>query len=246
MTKIVVLAAGKGRRMGRNIPKVLIPLSGKPIIEYLVESIKQSAVCDKPVVIVAPDNKDSIEQALNGCDYVMQEKQLGTGHAVACTKDFLQNEANNILVLYGDMPFISGETIKKLSQTHLEEEKVLTMATVKISNLNNWAGVFRDFGRIIRGENGQIRKIVEKKDATKGELEIKEINPSYFCFQASWLWQNINGLKNNNQQKEYYLTDLVQMAIDQGEKIASIEIEPHECLGINTPEQLQLAKKLLN
>ena len=244
MTKVIVLAAGLGKRMGGKIPKVLISLAGKPMIKYLVEAIKKSGVDRRPTVVVASDSKNLIKQTLNGCDYVVQKKQLGTGHAVACTRDFLQNKTENILVLYGDHPLVSAETIKKLNQAHLREKKVLTMAVVKIPDFNGWRKSFYDFGRVIRKRNGQISQIIEKKDALPAQLKIKEVNPSYFCFKADWLWQNLNKLKNNNAQQEYYLTDFVEIACRQNQEIATVQIEPREALGVNTPKQLKLISKL--
>ncbi len=245
MTRVIVLAAGLGKRMGEKIPKVLISLAGKPMVKYLIEAIKKSGVDEQPVIIVAPDNKDLIKQALNGCDYVVQDKQLGTGHAVLCAEDFLKGKSDDILVLYGDMPLVSAETIKKINQTHLSEGKVLTMATVKVTDFEDWQKGFYDFGRIIRDSDGKVNQIVERKDATEEQLKIKEVNPSYFCFKADWLWQNLDKLENKNIQQEYYLTDLAEIACAQGQEITTVEIEPKEALGVNTPEQLEELKKII-
>lgn len=245
-TQIVILAAGKGTRMGGGeLPKVLRPLAGRPMINYLIDSINKSGVCQRPVVIVAPDNYKIIKDVLNGCDYVIQEEQKGTGHAVGCTKNFLWNKANHILILYGDQPFVSAETIGKLNRIHLKNNSVLTAMTTKLEDFSDWRRAFLDFGRIVRNGKGQIARIVEKKDASEEELQIKEVNPSYFCFQADWLWQNIDSLNCNNKQGEYYLTDLMEMAIFQGHEVSSIFCEPWECLGVNTLEHLKDAEQFL-
>jgi len=114
--------------------------------------------------------------------------------------------------------------------------------TAKVPNFNDWYQFFYDFGRIVRGKQGNIKEIIEKKDASPGQLDIKEVNPAYFCFQAGWLWENLAKIKNDNAQGEYYLTDLAKIAIDEGLRIDSIDINPKEAIGINTPEQLKLAE----
>lgn len=247
MTRIIILAAGLGKRMGGKMPKVLISLAGKPMLKYLVEAVKKSGVDKRPVVVVAPDNKELVKRSLEGydCDYIVQEEQLGTGHAVLCTRDFLENEADNILIFYGDMPLVSAETIKKINNTHIDEGKVLTMATVKVSDFKDWRKGFYDFGRILRNDKGKVVQIIEKKDATEEQLNIKEVNPSYFCFKAEWIWKNLDKLENKNVQKEYYLTDLIGIACRQGQDIATVEIEPKEALGVNTPQQLEDLKKII-
>ena len=119
------------------------------------------------------------------------------------------------------------------------------MATIKLPDFDSWHKSFFDFGRIVRNKAGDITSIVEKKDATEEELNIKEVNPNYLCIQGDWLWENITKLKNSNAQAEYYLTDLIKAACDQQKTIASIQIDPREGIGINSPEQLQLAEQLL-
>ncbi|OGY47902.1 MAG: hypothetical protein A3J62_00795 [Candidatus Buchananbacteria bacterium RIFCSPHIGHO2_02_FULL_38_8] len=243
--QVIILAAGQGKRMeNKKLPKVLIPLNGKPIISHLLEAVKESGVCDKPLIVVG-QRAAEVKSALgSNYLYVFQEKQLGTGHAVASTQKVLNKKAENIMVLYGDHPFINAQTIRNLAQTHFRSNKVLTMATVKVDNFDDWRNSFWGFGRIIRDSSGKVCGIIEHKDATKKQFAIKEVNPAYFCFKADWLWENLWQLKKDNIQDEYYLTDLVGMACQQGHEIATIEIEPKEALGINTVEQLELVSKL--
>ncbi len=128
---------------------------------------------------------------------------------------------------------------------HEHSAAVLTMMTVQIPNFEGWYKIFEDWGRVIRNEQGEIRAIVEKKDATPEELKITEVNPSLFCFKSWWLWENLPKVNCNNAQGEYYLTDLVHLAFLQNEKIHTLVISnPIEAIGINTPEQLELAKRL--
>lgn len=245
--KIIVLAAGHGKRMGnKELPKVLIELKGKPIIKYLLEAVRNSGVDDKPVVVIG-QRAEEVKLALGSeYTYIFQTEQLGTGHAVLCTKEELENKAENIMVLYGDHPFVSPEMIKNLAKTHLKENKILTMATVRVPDYNNWRKPLYDFGRIIRDSQGEVCQIIERRDATPQQLKIKEGNPSYFCFKADWLWQNLAQLKNNNVQGEYYLTDLAGIACQQGQEIATVKIEPKEALGINTAGQLKVVENLMS
>ena len=244
-TQIIVLAAGHGQRMNNKIlPKVLIPLEGQPLIKHLLIAIEQSGVGARPVIVIGQKAELVKESLGENYQYVYQTEQLGTGHAVLSAKPVLENQAENIMVLYGDHPYVSAQTIRNLAQTHQASNSVITMVTVKVSDFNDWRAGFYDFGRVIRDQAGGVVAIREKKDATPQQLEIKEGNPSYFCFKAEWLWSNLNKIKNNNSQKEYYLTDLAGIACQQGHKIATINIEPREALGVNTPEQLALIERV--
>ena len=243
MNKIVILAAGKGTRMKDELPKVLVPLKGKPMIEYLIKSIFDSGVDNNPVIVVSLDNKELINNALKNydCKYAPQDKQLGTGHALACVKDLIDESADNIIVLYGDHPFIKPKTIKELIKVHTGK---ITMMTTEVEDFNDWRKNYYSWGRIIK-EGEKIKAIKEFKDASEEEKKIKELNPAFYCFSAEWLWKNIKKLENNNAQKEYYLTDLIKIASEQNIKISSIKINFNEAIGINSKEELEIAEKLI-
>lgn len=244
MTKIVILAAGKGVRMNANLPKVLVPLAGRPIIEYLIRSIIEAKVDNQPILVVSPDNKDIMGKALAAynCDYALQEEQLGTGHAFACARCLFSPEVKNVISFYGDHPFVRAETVKKLVDSH---KGVITMVTVKVDDFYDFRKNFFYWGRIVKDEKGEVKKIVEFKDATEEEKKIKEVNPGFYCFDKNWVCANIDKLKNDNKQKEYYLTDLVGLAFAQGHKINTITIDPRQAVGINSPEELAIAEKLI-
>src|SRR3989344_8205629 len=248
-TQVVILAAGHGKRMQSELPKVLIPLHGKPLVAYVLESVKKSGICDKPVVVVGQKRELVMKTLGSDYEYIIQEEQLGTGHAVSLTKNYLKGVAEHIMVLYGDHPFISAQTIKKINEKHLESGKKITMATVKLPNFRDWRINFVNFSRIIRDANGKIIKDIQFKDASDKEIKVTEVNPCYFCFDAPWLWKNLESLKNDNAQKEYYLTDLIKIATTEGIEIESMEIEPYEALGANTRAELEIlensAKKIL-
>src|SRR3989338_5922055 len=242
-TKIIILAAGKGIRMGGDFPKVLAEVKGKSMIKYLLEAVNGSGIDEKPVVIVGYKKELVMEELGDKYHYINQEPQLGTGHAVSLAKDYLKGNGKHIMVLYGDHPFVSAKTIKNINDKHLKSGKKITMATVKLPNFKDWRINFVNFSRIIRDENGKIIKDIQFQDASDQEIKITEVNPCYFCFESKWLWENLDKLKPENNQKEYYLTDLIKIATKEGEEIESIEIEPYEALGANTKAELEILER---
>jgi bifunctional UDP-N-acetylglucosamine pyrophosphorylase / glucosamine-1-phosphate N-acetyltransferase len=242
--KIVILAAGKGTRMKCELPKVLVKLKGKPMIEYLVKSCIESGVDSSPIIVVSPDNKEIISQALAkyNCRYAVQKEQLGTGHALLSARDQIDKSVDHIICFYGDHPFISTETIKQVALSH---NGVITMMTVKVENFNGWQKSFISWGRIIRDEQGKIKENIEYRDASAEVKKITEVNPSMYCFESKWLWENLKKLNNHNSQKEYYLTDLVKQAFEQNLNINTFNLEPKEAIGINSPEELEIAEGLV-
>jgi len=241
--KIIILAGGKGTRMRHELPKVLVPLKGKPMIKHLIESVERSGVCDKPCIVVGYGRELVQKELGDKYNYVVQEEQLGTGHAVLCAEKCIKN-TKSVLVLYGDNPYMTSETIKKLVRKHSESKNEITMATVMLPDFKDWRVFFyTNFSRIIRDASGKILKSVEFKDASEEEKEVKEVNPCYFCFDAKWLLQELKTLKNHNAQGEYYLTDLVKIAMEEGKKIESIKIDPSEALAVNSKDELELVEK---
>lgn len=241
--QLVILAAGHGKRMGNNnFSKVLLPFKEKPIIKHLLEAVSQTKLFPKPVIVVGQKANQVKKTLGQHYLYVYQKEQLGTGHAVLCCRKLLENKYLNILVLYGDHPLLTAKSIIKIVRTHLKSSSTLTMATVEVGDFNDWRKTFSQWGRIIRDKNKHLKEIVEVKDADEKQQQIREVNPSFFCFDAYWLWKNLTMIKNNNAAKEYYLTDLLKLAVDQKEKIKTVEIGPQEAYGVNTIEQLQEAK----
>lgn len=242
MTKIIILAAGKGTRMKSKLPKVLNPIKGEPMINHLLKSVKWSGVDERPVIVVSSANVDLIKKALRNfnCRYAVQKEQLGTGHAVSSARRSTQG-AERIIVLYGDHPFLKKETINKMA---VLKNSAISLATVKVKDFKNWRQNFFHWGRIIR-KGEKITAIMEFKDATDKEKKIKELNPALYSFDAEWLWKNLKKLKNENAQKEYYLTDLIKLAFSEGQKIDSFEITASEAIGINSKDELEVAEGLI-
>lgn len=241
----VILAAGLGKRMNSTMLKVMHLLNGKPLIDYVVGSVEDTGLIGKPTLIVCDDDSSVQDYLGSRAEYVIQRERLGTGHAVSVAEPVLKGQVEHIVVLYGDMPFVSSDSIRRLVERHVERDNLLTMMTVTVPDFSDWRAAFLTFSRVIRGADGHIMRSIEKKDCTPADLEITELNPCIYCFNSEWLWNNIKNLKNNNAQQEYYLTDLIQETIAQGKKISSISIEPKEAIGINSQDDLKTAENLI-
>jgi len=242
---VVVLAAGKGKRMQSNILKVMHELNGRPLVDHVITTVEQLDLKIKPIVVVCQEDPAVQNFLKDRAEYVIQTERLGTGHAVSMAEEKLKGRVDVVVVLYGDMPFITADSVKKLIDKHLEKNNKVTLMTAAVADFFDWRSALFDYGRIIRGgDHNYIERIVEKKDATPQELEIKELNTAFFCFNSDWLWQNLKLLKNNNTQGEYYLTDLVGLAFNEGQKLSSVDIDPKEAVGINTKEHLETAENI--
>lgn len=242
-TQIVILAAGDGTRMKSELPKVLHSIKGKTFIDHVVDSAIASGLSEKPLVVVSA-NHTLIQDALGEkARYAVQHEQLGTGHAVAVAQREISKDTEHVMVIYGDMPFISSESMQKLAQHHIETDAKITLLTAIAPDFLEWRNSFNVFGRVIRDERGQIAKVVEYKDATEEEKNTKEVCTCFFSFDAKWLEENLKKLNTNNAQKEYYLVDLLKIAASEGVKIESIEIPLQEAIGINSKEDLEKIEK---
>lgn len=244
MTKIIILAAGKGTRMNQSLPKVLSPLNGKAIIKHLLNTVIESKIDSKPIIVVSEDNIEIIKEYLKeyNLEYLIQREQLGTGHAVSSVIGKIKKDVSKIIVLYGDHPFLKKQSLIKINNKKTDSI-ILTPITVK--DFESWRYNTYHWGRIIRDDYENIIEIIEYKDANEKEKEIKELNPGFMAFDKTWLEKNIKKLKNNNNKSEYYLTDLAALSVEDDKKINSVNISVEESIGINTYEELELAKKLI-
>ncbi len=227
--------------MQTDLPKVLVPLQGKPMLFHVLSAVHK-AFKEKPVAIVGHRAEMVKKETAGLCNYALQKEQLGTGHAVSCAKK-ISGPAPHIMVLSGDQPFITHKTLKKLMAKHLKSGAKITFATALLPDFKDWRKAFTGFGRILR-KNGKIEGIKEYKDANDSEKKVREVNAGCYVFEAKWLWQNLKKIKNHNAQGEYYLTDLFHIAFKEKEKVESVRISPHEALGANSKEELEVLEKI--
>ncbi|HEY6543001.1 MAG TPA: bifunctional UDP-N-acetylglucosamine diphosphorylase/glucosamine-1-phosphate N-acetyltransferase GlmU [Ktedonobacteraceae bacterium] len=248
----VVLAAGKGTRMRSTVPKVLHPLAGLPMIAHVLQALDEiphtvasaplqdTLTGAKPLVVVG-FGADEIERAFGDrCSYAVQEAQLGTGHAVMAARraiDAQQPRPEIVLVCYGDTPLISSEVLARLLVEHVERGATVTFLTAIAEQPS-------DFGRIVRGADGRAREIVEMKRATPEQKLLKEVNSGVYCFERAWLWSALETLPRN-PAGEYYLTDLVKIASEQGRTVATVTGSFSETIGINDRVQLAEAEQIM-
>ena len=224
----IILAAGKGTRMQSAKPKVLQTLADKPLLSHVLDTC-QSVNVDKTIVVYGFGG-DQVQQAMTNYEltWVEQAEQLGTGHAVKVTLPELPTEGKS-LILYGDVPLVSAKTLTRLKQANVEGMSMLTLT------VDNPFGL----GRIKRDDNGNIMAIVEQKDASEEEQAICEINSGIYCVDNALLHKYLPNLSNDNAQQEYYLTDIVKMAVADGIAIAAIEPDyEFEIEGVNNRQQL--------
>ncbi|MDE2399749.1 MAG: NTP transferase domain-containing protein [Patescibacteria group bacterium] len=242
--QIIILAGGKSKRMNSDDPKALAMFRGRPFLQHVLDAVSSLNLTIKPVIVVG-HKKERIKEVL-GSDhiYVEQALQLGTGHAVKSAKSSVHKAHKTILVISTDQPTISKETMERIISKHLEKKPTITIATVLVPDFEEWRSGLRHFGRIIRGPDKQVVDIIEFKDATEKEKLIKELNPAMYAFDADWLWENIDKLKNENAQGEYYLTDLIKLACNQNKKVEAVPVS-HLIEGLqpNTKDELKLLEK---
>ncbi len=226
--------------MRSGLVKVLHLLLGRPMVSYPLEVTLEHLSPEKTVVVVGYQG-DEIQASFPDprVTFVEQEDQLGTGHAVSVTGPALKGFNGTILILCGDIPLIRGQTLKGMLQYHRETESILTLLTTQ---LEDPAG----YGRVVRGVLGGVRKIVEERDATDRELEIKEINSGIYCVQAPFLFKALGKLRSDNAQGEYYLTDIIEVAHHKKKKISAFStLDPQEIMGVNTRADLATAEEIL-
>lgn len=199
----VVLAAGQGTRMKSKLYKVLHPVCGKPMVEHVVDHISQLAV--NHIVTVVGYGAEMVKERLQGkSDFVIQEEQLGTAHAVMQAKDALAGQKGTTLVICGDTPLITVETMSALMKQHEETGAKATVLTAQAVDPSG-------YGRIIRNADGDVERIVEHKDANEEELTVKEINTGTYCFDNEALFEALDNVSNENAQGEYYLPDVIEI-----------------------------------
>lgn len=234
----VLLAAGQGTRMHSDTPKVLHPLCGRPMLWHSLQAVRKAS-SEAPVVIVGHAAEAVREYVGNAARCVVQEPQLGTGHAVLQAESLLRGKTDLIIVVYADMPLLRGETLGRLVDAQRTSDGPISLLTVVADDP-------RGFGRIVRGNDGQVTAIVEEYVATPEQLEIHELNVGAYCFRSEWLWDALHRIEKNPRKGEYYLTDLVQLAADAGLPVQAVVYDDRsETIGINNRIHLAEAEAAL-
>ena len=233
----IILAAGKGTRMESDLPKVVHPVAGKPTAQWVVDAVNEAGA-DRDVLVVG-HGAEAVKREIPGCEYILQEPQQGTGHAVHVCKDALADFDGDILVLGGDGPLLQSSTIHDMLELHYSSNASATLATSIIPDPTG-------YGRIIRDDDDKFLAIVEHKNATPEQHEIHEVYPSYAVFESSALWNCLEQLEPNPVSNEYYLTEIPEMLISQGKCVEVVNaVAPQDILSINTPEQLAEVEAIL-
>ncbi len=231
--EIIVLAAGQGKRMRSRRPKILHPLAGRPLLGHVLAAAR--ALSPHRLVVVHGHGAEEVRAAFDGetLAWALQAEQLGTGHAVQQAMPHLSKDAD-VLILYGDVPLVRPETLRRLCAAGREDLAVLT------ADMQNPAG----YGRIVRDGAGRIARIVEEKDASPAELAVREVNAGFMAMKAARLSSWLGKLGNRNAQKEYYLTDVVKLAVGEGVPVSAVKVEhAWEVAGVNSKRELALLER---
>ena len=236
MLETLILAAGKGTRMRSKLPKVLHKVGGKPMLQHVIDAAR-GAGSSREVVVIGSGAK-LVKQTITGVEFVLQEEQLGTGHAVLSAKENFAESKGTVLILCGDTPLLTSKLLKNFTDTHENSNCAATVLTARMPDATG-------YGRIIRDTDGSFKRIVEDKDATELEKSIHEVNAGVYCFDAQKLFGALEKIGNDNSQGEYYLPDVLTIMLDAGEKIGAFRADyADETLGINSRVQLAAADKV--
>lgn len=238
-TASVILAGGKGTRMKSGFNKLLHEISGKPLVKYVADTVIEAGI-EKNIVVIGDDRKDVKSELGSQFEYAVQEKPLGTGNAMISAKQFLEGFSGDVCVFVGDAPFLTSDIVENLIKKHRETDADATLITT----------VFPDkippYGRILRDSTGDILKIVEAKDASKEVLKIREVNTSHYCFKSEVVLPLLEEIKDDNVQKEYYLTDIIEILAQHKKKIKSFLVDDfHIVFGINNREDFAGALEIM-
>lgn len=235
----IILAAGDGTRLRSQVPKSLHRVCGRPMLVHILRTIE--GLTDYKQVVVVGFSHDTIREALSNynVEFALQEKRLGTGHAVITTASMFENYDGDVMVLVGDAPLLTQSTIEKLLDRHRHQDASATILTTKMKNPTG-------YGRILRHQDGAVLKIVEDKDANIYEKKVNEINTGTYIFDCKELFEALQSIKPNNEQGEYYLTDVIDIMVKKKKRVeAYITKDPAETMGINDRVQFAKAERIM-
>jgi len=235
----VILAAGQGKRMKSDLPKVLHPIGGRPMVAHVIDAVK--TLSPRRVIVVVGYMAERVEEACaqQGVEFVLQAQQLGTGHAVMQAEALLEGFDGLLLVLNGDVPGLRPATLAALVRDHGESGAAATVLTAEVDDPSG-------YGRIVRGPGGELERIVEHKDATAAERAIREINSGLFCFDARSLFAVLEATGRDNVQREYYLTDAIALLKNTCARVrAHLVADSREVAGVNDPRELEAVRRFI-
>lgn len=237
----VVLAAGKGTRMKSELPKVLCPVVDRPMIHFVLDALENAGI-HRQIVVVGYE-ADAVRQALAGrssqIEFVLQEEQLGTGHAVQKCRQALRDQTGPTIVVAGDSPLIQPTSLTKLLDFFQKTRPALLLGTLEKEDPSG-------LGRIVRDDSGAFLGIVEQKDASERQREIKEVNMSTYLFNTADLLSSLDQLSNDNAQAEFYLTDCARLLREAGRPVEALPVlQPCESLSINNTDELQMVDETM-
>jgi bifunctional N-acetylglucosamine-1-phosphate-uridyltransferase/glucosamine-1-phosphate-acetyltransferase GlmU-like protein len=237
--KALILAAGKGTRMRSELPKPLVPVNNKPIIEYITHALEKAGVDD--IGIIVGYKSELVKSSLNSrYRFIDQPEQKGTAHAVRCAERSIDWKGNDVFVFVGDSPLISSESIQSLLKHHKETQADCTLLTSDFK-------MKLPYARIIRNKEGKLIKFVEEKNANPEELKITELLSSHFLFKGNSLFGYLDQIQPDAKNGEFYLTDIINIFLEKGMRVETVSIpEYEELVGLNTPEDVRWAENFLN
>ncbi|WP_143317542.1 bifunctional UDP-N-acetylglucosamine diphosphorylase/glucosamine-1-phosphate N-acetyltransferase GlmU [Clostridium sp. HBUAS56017] len=233
----LVLAAGQGKRIKSDIPKVLHKVCGKEMVNHVIDNMRNANIEDVNVIIGKGAELVKKETENRNVSYSLQEEQLGTGHAVKCAKEFLEGKDGVVAIFAGDAPLTKIETINNLMEEHILKKNSATLLSAYVEDPTG-------YGRIIR-DGDEVVKIVEHKDCNEEELKVNEMNAAMYCFDIKDLLSSLEKLSNDNNQGEYYLTDVIGILKNEGKRIGAVVTDYEDTIGVNSRVQLAEAEEIL-
>ena len=233
----VVLAAGKGTRMQAAEPKAAVRVGGKPMAARVAEAMRGAGITR--IIAVLGHRAEDVRAAIGaGVEYVVQDAQLGTGHAARCAQVALKGYGGPVVIAYADIPLLTKEDVSRLLTRHLLSAPAVTMLTAVPAQPGT-------LGRILRGPDENVTGIVEARDASEEQLGINEINVGVYCFEAPEIFEILIGLRNENAQGQYYLTDAIGILVERGKRVEAVPLqEAHNGMGVDTLDDLKRAQQL--